>query len=224
MLSSHRPRSPNMKTIGEIAATVAGAARLLRNFGIDYCRMGDAPMEEAARMCGVDLDALQRELAVLEQAPAGLPEDPVDLVDYIVAHYHDAHRRELRELVGLAWRVETVHQDQENTPVGLAGLLEKVQGDLEDHMGKEENILFPSICSSYRGSLFGPIIVMRHAHDEHTKMIRAIQVLTAGFNVPEAACGSWRALYIGLEKLMTDLLEHIYVENNVLFPRFEGAR
>ena len=224
MLSSDRPRSPKMKTIGEIAATVAGAARLLHNHGIDYLGMGDAPLEEAGRISGVDLDALQSALATLEQAPADLPEDSVDLVDYIVTHYHEVHRRELRELVSLAWHVETVHKDDENAPVGLARLLEDAQGDLEDHMGKEENILFPSIRSNFRGSLFGPIIVMRHEHDEHTKMVRAIQVLTTGLNAPEGSCGSWRGLYVGLDKLITDLLEHIYVENNVLFPRFEGAR
>ena len=34
---------------------------------------------------------------------------------------------------------------------------------------------------------------------------------------------SWQALYAGLAKLTSDLMEHIHLENNVLFPRYEGT-
>ena len=40
--------------------------------------------------------------------------------------------------------------------------------------------------------------------------------------LPDSACNSWRALYAGLAKLADDLTEHIHIENNVLFPRFEA--
>jgi hypothetical protein len=40
--------------------------------------------------------------------------------------------------------------------------------------------------------------------------------------VPDDACKSWRALYAGLVKLAADLSDHIHIENNVLFPRFEN--
>ena len=35
------------------------------------------------------------------------------------------------------------------------------------------------------------------------------------------ACRSWQALYAGAAKLRDDLIEHIHLENNVLFPRFQ---
>jgi regulator of cell morphogenesis and NO signaling len=37
------------------------------------------------------------------------------------------------------------------------------------------------------------------------------------------ACRSWTALYTGLRKFADDLVEHIRLENEVLFPRYEGA-
>jgi len=40
--------------------------------------------------------------------------------------------------------------------------------------------------------------------------------------VPDGACDSWRALYAGLAKLAEDLTDHIHIENNILFPRFEA--
>jgi iron-sulfur cluster repair protein YtfE (RIC family) len=38
-----------------------------------------------------------------------------------------------------------------------------------------------------------------------------------------AADLTWRALYLGLEELERDLMDHIHLENNVLFPRALGA-
>ena len=48
-----------------------------------------------------------------------------------------------------------------------------------------------------------------------------LEELARGFAVPEGACGSWQRLYAGLKKLCEDIREHIRVENEVLFPRFE---
>ena len=38
---------------------------------------------------------------------------------------------------------------------------------------------------------------------------------------PQGACNTWRALYAGIAQLGDDLINHIHLENNVLFPRFE---
>ena len=42
---------------------------------------------------------------------------------------------------------------------------------------------------------------------------------TADYQIPEAACPSFTALYAGLQDLERDLHRHIHLENNVLFPR-----
>jgi regulator of cell morphogenesis and NO signaling len=42
--------------------------------------------------------------------------------------------------------------------------------------------------------------------------------LATGYVPPPEACATWRALYAGLEKLEAELMEHIHLENNVLFP------
>jgi regulator of cell morphogenesis and NO signaling len=42
-----------------------------------------------------------------------------------------------------------------------------------------------------------------------------------GFRLPDGACRSWQALYGGAAKFVDDLMEHIHLENSVLFPRFE---
>jgi regulator of cell morphogenesis and NO signaling len=37
--------------------------------------------------------------------------------------------------------------------------------------------------------------------------------------VPEEACAKWRELYRALAELERELMEHIALENSVLFPR-----
>jgi regulator of cell morphogenesis and NO signaling len=155
---------------------------------------------------------------------AGAPAESAALCDHIVERYHDVHRRELPELINLARKVEAAHRGHSLAPVGLADALEAVLANLLDHMTKEERILFPAIRDGYAGSLFGPIIVMRHEHDQHGAEVRALEAMAHGFEPPEDACNSWRALYSGLDKFAADLTQHIVLENNVLFPRFERTR
>jgi len=159
-----------------------------------------------------------------ETQTVGAPTESAALCDHIVERYHDVHRRELPELIKLARRVEAVHRDHSLAPIGLADALEAVLANLLDHMMKEERILFPAIRDGFAGSLFGPITVMRHEHDQHRAEVRAVEAMAHGFEPPEDDCNSWRALCSGLDKFAADLSQHIHLENNVLFPRFERAR
>lgn len=49
--------------------------------------------------------------------------------------------------------------------------------------------------------------------------MRLTRALTADLVSPAEACESWRGLYQSLAQLEIDLMEHIHLENNVLFPR-----
>lgn len=212
------------KTIGEIAATLAGASAIFRRHKIDFCCGGNASLDEAARGRGIDPGGVRAELAALGQIPTDAPHASNELVAYILSRYHDTHRRELPELRLLAGKVEAVHRAHSDVPAGLAQLLEQAQHELEDHMRKEEQILFPAIQSGFKGSLFGPVTVMRHEHDSHAQLIHALQAVCRDFALPLNACCSWQGLYRGVEKLVTDLMDHINLENTVLFPRLEHSR
>ena len=48
-----------------------------------------------------------------------------------------------------------------------------------------------------------------------------IRRLTEDLTLPEGACGTWAALYAGLEEFINDFEEHMRLENDVLFPQFE---
>ncbi len=65
----------------------------------------------------------------------------------------------------------------------------------------------------------GPISVMEQEHESAGQALRRIRELTDGYEVPEEACNTWRALWHGLRALEESLHQHIHLENNILFPR-----
>ena len=213
------------RKVGEIAATLAGATEVFRRFGIDFCCHGDVALDEAAEARGADVDALQEALLALdENKPAWtLPEGTAELIDHILMRYHDAHRRQMPELIMLSRKVEQVHAGKPGVPAGLADLLQKALGELAVHMQKEELMLFPAMRRQGSGAFDAPIGQLRHEHRDQGELLERMAELTGNFTVPEGGCATWRALYSGVEQFVNDLVDHIHIENNILFPRFESG-
>lgn len=162
-----------------------------------------------------DLHDLRPETAT---NPAAM--DTTSLIDAIVTRYHRVHSRELPELMALAERVEAVHRDHPAVPSGLAAVLKRILGELTMHMQKEEIILFPQMSNGGRMPLQHPIVAMMAEHEEHGSHLEELRTLTQDFRVPADGCATWRALYSGIGKFADDLMEHIDIENSILFPRF----
>ncbi|WP_028030742.1 hemerythrin domain-containing protein [Gemmobacter nectariphilus] len=150
-------------------------------------------------------------------------DDPAELTRHIETRYHARHRAQLPRLAELAEKVETVHFGDEHVPEGLSEVLRRMIGAMEVHMKKEELILFPAIRKGDMPGIENPIAVMRADHDDHDREIAEIRRLTANLNLPQGACRTWSALYAELAEFIDELQEHIRLENEVLFPRFEEA-
>ena len=149
-----------------------------------------------------------------------------DLIDFILNRFHETHRRELPELLRLARRVEIDHHGDRGAPVGLARLIERIQGDLARHMGQRgDRRLPPDAAPPGCGAAAGRLSTGRclHAeHDGHAALLLAL--MTNDFACPDEAGREWRALYAGLEKFADDLAGHVRLEDSALFPRFERRR
>jgi regulator of cell morphogenesis and NO signaling len=99
--------------------------------------------------------------------------------------------------------------------------------DVLDHLAKEEQVLFPLIRSGQGRLAAGPAHAMEREHQDHGRNLARMRDLTNDLTPPQEACTTWRALYLRLESLENELMEHIHLENNVLFPRAlceEGGR
>jgi regulator of cell morphogenesis and NO signaling len=212
------------RTLADIAASVPGATSVFRLHKLDFCCGGNVSLAEAAAAKGLPLPTLEAELsavAVLAR-PQSLPDSSSDLIDLIETRYHAAHRREFPELIRLARRVEAVHRNKPSVPRGLADLLERMSEDLGAHMQQEEQVVFPAMRRGDHAPLDQSISVLLAEHDDHGAHLRELDRLTTDFTAPEEACSTWRALYVGARKLSDDLMEHIHIENFLLFPRFAG--
>ena len=106
-----------------------------------------------------------------------------------------------------------------------------LRAELEPHMFKEEQILFPAIRqlehaasrpNFHFGTVNNPIRMMEHEHDAAGNGLTRIRELTDGFRPPADACNSYRVLLDALRKLEFDLHQHIHKENNILFPRAQS--
>ncbi len=210
-------------TLANLAASWAGAARVMQRHGLDFCCRGQQTVAAACAAKGLDPATVLAELvATTKPVPADERWElrpTAELVEHVLAQFHAAHRAELPRLLQMARKVEAVHGEKPDCPRGLAAHLQHVAEELDLHMQKEENVLFPMLLAGGPAPVSGPIHVMEEEHLEHGRNLERLRELGQNYVPPADACGTWRALYLGLEELERDVMQHIHLENHVLFPR-----
>jgi len=209
-------------SLGEWASEYAGASTIFVKNGLDFCCGGMQALEASCVDKGLDPEKIMskvRDFSKGKVAPQWntMPLDQV--IDVILENYHKKHREDLQRLIPLAKKVESVHSDRAESPQGLGDFLEQLLYELESHMQKEEQILFPMIKSGHGAMANGPINVMIHEHVGHGENLVKLKELARNYDLPEDACGSWTALYQGVSTLEREVMEHISTENNILFPK-----
>ena len=210
-------------SLGEIAIEVPGSTALFHKYDLDFCCGGKHTLEQMAEKRGLDIEQIEKELQQLMQQDsqeenwrnASLPA----LIAHIITRFHNQHRQQLPDLITLAEKVERVHGAKPTCPHGLANVIQEVHQHLSDHMMKEERVLFPMIEQGLGSHAANPIAVMELEHNEAGEQLEVIKSLTNNLTPPEGACTTWRALYSGIDRFIKDLMLHIHLENNLLFPR-----
>ncbi|MCD8521937.1 MAG: iron-sulfur cluster repair di-iron protein [Saccharospirillaceae bacterium] len=210
------------RSLSDIATTIPGASAFLHHLDINFCLHGMVTLQQALELKGLDPEEVVADLAELEmtghhdEVAINWDKEPrMKLIGHILERYHARHREQLPTLIFLAAKVERVHSESTNCPHGLSELLRDISHELESHMMKEEQILFPMLAGGIYPN--GPINVMQDEHLEHLEAINRLCRLTNNMKVPAGACNSWRSLYIGLQTLVDDLMRHITLENYFLF-------
>lgn len=215
------------QTVGELAAQSLAATRVLEDHYIDFCCGGAKPFSEACREKNLDPQTVMREIETATRAAQpGIDEEnwnvaPLGrLIQHILDRHHAYLRAELPRLASWLAAVRRAHGARDGAMLAaLDEVFTALKSELEQHMHKEEFVLFPAIQRS-EGWIRQPISVMEHEHDTAGRALTELRRLTGGeYRPPEHACATYRALYAGLEALEKDLHYHIHLENNILFPR-----
>ncbi len=210
-------------TLADLAVAYPAASRVFRRHGLDYCCHGRRPVSEACAEKGLDPSAVLTEVAAEARSVSdveSLVDQPIPvLIERIIGWYHARLRTELPLLVQMARKVEAVHADKESVPRGLAEHVEGLSRELIDHLDKEELGLFPMLLSGRGGQAAAQVQSLEREHEDVALALQKSRALTTNLVPPAEACTTWRALYLRLDELEAELMEHVHLENNVLFRR-----
>jgi len=219
--------------VGQWVLEQPGLARVFEKLGIDYCCGGKKPLDAACRAKGLDPAAVLTVLSATQDAPN---KDQVnvanmsltELADHIESTHHAYVKAELPRLQPLIEKIARKHSDKNSLISQLPTVFSAFRSDMEAHMAKEEQVLFPLIrnldsgdghTSCACGTIENPIKVMEIEHQHAGDAFQLMRKLTDNFSTPEGACNTYRGVMYSLAELEADLHQHVHKENNVLFPK-----
>ena len=108
----------------------------------------------------------------------------------------------------------------------LVRIFRAFRPELEEHMAKEEAVLFPAIealdspaGNGRRPAIAAEVAALEGEHDGAGAALTRLRELTGAFTPPAGACNTFRALYDGLARLESEMHLHVHLENSILFPR-----
>ena len=217
------------QSLGDIVTRNPSLACELERRGLDYCCGGSETLQQACDERGLDVTTVVDELVALGADAVAAPWSTMGAVQ-LVRHIESTHHRylwdELPRLSALCTKVASVHGGNHPELAEIQRVFDDIRSDLEPHLLKEEQRLFPMIGelavsespSAARGSIEQPVSVMLREHDVVGKLFAHLRDLTDGYHVPDDGCASYIALFAGLDVLEADTHLHIHKENNLLFP------
>jgi regulator of cell morphogenesis and NO signaling len=224
------------QSIRQIVATQPSAASVLQRFDIDLCAQADTALDQACAdlQLSVDqvleklADAYTREHGAPPADPAALP--TTRLIQHIVRTHHQCVRQDLPRLAEMAHKVAEQRSNRAPELHTVASLIDDLRAGLFAHIHREEQVLFPFITQMDQDTMVAPmhdcfhtvrkpISVMLRDHDEAGRTVAELHRLTNGFQPPAWACATHTALYSGLGAFQADLVQHVHLENDILFPR-----
>lgn len=225
------------QTVGEIVAIMPKASEVFKHYKIDFCCGGNRKFSKVAEEQKLDegevLEKLQEAFEQISKVAKGVKNfremSQYELIEYIEGTHHAYVKRVLPELSELTTKIMRVHGLNHEVLFRVHKLFSTLRAELEQHLIKEEEILFPLIKEYDRkpsAQSFEKIKqVMKETEDEHEAagdILKELRKITEDYNVPEDGCNTYAIAFKTLEELEADLFQHIHLENNILFIKLRN--
>ncbi|OMF25604.1 iron-sulfur cluster repair di-iron protein [Paenibacillus sp. FSL H8-0259] len=221
--------------VRDIVLQFPKAADYFKAKRIDFCCGGAKPLAEAAAEKGLDpeamiqdLNKLQEEHPVLEEDTAWNEASSEELVNYIVNKHHRYLREELPLISQNVTKVFRVHGEDSPHLGEMHRLFNLLREDLIQHTAKEEESEFPKMLAYTQNpteeglsELRGLLHNLEAEHDGAGEILRELRRVTNDYTPPAHACTTYRLTYARLEELEGMTFEHVHLENNNLFLRYQ---
>ena len=220
--------------VKDIVNELPKSSDIFKKNRIDFCCGGNIPLSQAAAQNNLDLNPILDELKVVFQkyeneekdVEVWTSSDSETIINHVITNYHRVSEEELTLLSPYVTKVSRVHGEHHPELIKMNELFYEFKRELLEHMGKEEEIVFPLIKQLADGTVpnrweaIQMIIELEKEHDHAGEILRQIRAVTSDFELPLDACGTYRLVYARLEALESLTFMHVHLENNILFPRY----
>jgi len=150
----------------------------------------------------------------------------VELIRHIMEHYHWETRHGMAELENLVEEAALMEGHNFHQLLDIRDEVEVFCREMREHLRMEETTLFPAILAKEQGracelekEIMEPLELFEDEHNAAAGLLVRLHKLTEGFQPPASAQALQKKLYGTFEVLADSLLQHIYIENEILFKR-----
>ncbi|MGO1371296.1 MAG: iron-sulfur cluster repair di-iron protein [Senegalia sp. (in: firmicutes)] len=223
--------------IGQIATIFPGATNIFMNYEIDFCCGGDRALSIAIDEKDVDekelLDRLNSEYEKMkdeiESSDNFKEKTMAEQIDYVVNKHHTFMKEEMPITEGLLSKILKVHYVSHGRELSkLHKLFNSLKAEIEEHLIKEEELLFPMIkkyendpTQENRKKALKVLEETESEHEAAGDILKEMRKLTDGYKLPSDGCRTYEITFEKIEAIEKDLFEHIHLENNILFERLK---
>ncbi len=224
-------------SLAQIVSNNHRAASVCEKYNLDFCCKGKRTLQQACIEGNINIEDVVADLKTAEQSNGDKELIEFDkltlaqLAEYIVKMHHSYVSKEAPQIFSYLQKVASKHGERHPEMLKVFELFAAVKEELEFHMIKEEQILFPRILEMEKlvaegneirinqNYLQSPINMMEHEHDHAGELLAEIKKLTDNYNPPIDACTTFKLSFAALQAFEMDLHQHIHLENNILFPK-----
>ncbi|MBI5856311.1 MAG: DUF542 domain-containing protein [Sphingobacteriales bacterium] len=226
-------------SVTEIVDRDYRTADVFRKYDISYCCGGKWPLETACQAKGLDVRKVIEELESAIQVKNISNQldfsewDVVFLVDYIINVHHSFLKKTLGQTRELLREFSKEHIKKFSYLPELERSFDLLIKKIMPSMQQEEDVIFPYIrqiahahrhkepyAALFIRTLRKPVEdIMFKGHKTVTGILDTMRNLTNNYSIPEKACLSHKVVFRKLKELDNDLMQHLSLEDAVLFPQ-----
>src|SRR5690554_2735577 len=231
----------NESIVGEIVAQNYSVSNIFRQNNIDYSCSGKQSIQQACDKINMEPHVLIHQLHTFfnnlevgkeyELFPDYNAWEFDDLAMHIQNKHHEYVTVQIKEISTLLEKLTQQPSVHQSVHQELLNLFNVSAGEFSAHMKKEELMLFPKIkkmVNAFNSNaqleerfkmVKMPIQMLLHDHDGELERMMKIEKLTLGLMSAKQITEDEKKLYQLFKEFIEDLLLHLHLENNILFPK-----